>query len=332
METTSKQADGTDATVAVRCREITKAYGRGDASVQALRGVTLEVRSGELLMLVGPSGCGKTTLISVIAGVLERDGGICEVLGEDYGRMPELQRTRFRGRHIGFVFQALNLIPTLSAVENVAMPLVINGLPRVRAVTEACSILEKVGLDERMMRSFPQDLSGGQQQRIAIARALVHNPRLVVCDEPTSALDGETGNSAVMAFMRRLALVNNRAPISRTLIRAFLISQTASPGWKMVNWNVGIRSKCHHGRCSASCYRQQPMIRKTLLPILALAGLLVGIVAARRSAVSQPPAPPVLEAPKPPFRRFVAGSGLVEASSENIACWRTQIPAYFGSR
>ena len=196
--------------IAVRCLGLTKTYGQGSAAVQALRGVDLEVRAGELLMLVGPSGCGKTTFISVIAGVLSRDGGECVVFGRDYREMPELETTRFRGRNIGFVFQAFNLIPSLTAAENVAAPLIINRIKRRAAVQHANEVLEKVGFDERMMHSFPQDLSGGQQQRVAIARAMIHNPRLIVCDEPTSALDSETGHM-VMGLMRRVALDKDRA-------------------------------------------------------------------------------------------------------------------------
>jgi len=163
-------------------------------------------------MLVGPSGCGKTTLISIIAGVLGRDGGGCEVLGHDYDHMSQRETTCFRGKNIGFVFQAFNLIPTLTAAENVAAPLIINGARRDRAVDLASQTLGRVGFDDRMMRSSPVDLSGGQQQRVAIARALVHNPRLIVCDEPTSALDGETGQK-VMDLMRRIAMGKDRALI-----------------------------------------------------------------------------------------------------------------------
>jgi len=195
---------------AVWCHGLTKTYGKGTAAVQALRGVDLEVNAGELLMLVGPSGCGKTTFISVIAGVLGRDGGECVVFDHDYRKMPEIETTRFRGRNIGFVFQAFNLIPTLTAAENVAAPLIINGAKRRAAVHHANEVLAKVGFDERMMGSFPQDLSGGQQQRVAIARAMVHSPRLIVCDEPTSALDSETGHM-VMGLMRRVALDKDRA-------------------------------------------------------------------------------------------------------------------------
>lgn len=195
---------------AVLCHGVTKTFGRGAAAVQALRGVDLEVRMGELLMLVGPSGCGKTTLISVIAGVLDRDGGDCQVFGRDFKEMSSYEITRFRGRYIGFVFQAFNLIPSLSAAENVAAPLIINGAKARKASARAMEVLEAVGFDERMMRSQPPDLSGGEQQRVAIARSLVHNPRLIVCDEPTSALDSETGHK-VMELMRKLAVGSDRA-------------------------------------------------------------------------------------------------------------------------
>jgi putative ABC transport system ATP-binding protein len=196
--------------VAVRCDNVTKIFGAGSAAVRALRGVDLEVRTGELMMLVGPSGSGKTTLISVIAGVLSRDSGECCVFGRDYTRMSVDETTRFRGKNIGFVFQAWNLIPALTAAENVAVPLIINGTSRGAAVQRATEMLHKVGFDERMMNSFPPDLSGGQQQRIAIARSLIHNPRLIVCDEPTSALDSETGHT-VMQMMRQLAVGEDRA-------------------------------------------------------------------------------------------------------------------------
>jgi putative ABC transport system ATP-binding protein len=201
---------GASHSLAVQCRELTKSFGTGNAAVKALRGLNLEVRNGELLMLVGPSGCGKTTLISVIAGVLRRDGGSCTVFEEDYDRMSEDETTFFRGVNIGFVFQAFNLIPSLTTAENVATPLIINGTKPRAAVSHAREILVEVGFDDRMMRSLPKDLSGGQQQRVAIARALVHQPRLIVCDEPTSALDGETGRK-VMELLHKLGRGENRA-------------------------------------------------------------------------------------------------------------------------
>jgi putative ABC transport system ATP-binding protein len=187
----------------VHCRAVTKTYGSGSSAVKALRGIDLDVGRGELMMLVGPSGCGKTTLISVIAGVLDRDGGECAVLGEDYASMSGTARTRFRARNVGFVFQTFNLIPTLSIAENVAVPLLINDVPRRQAIAQAKDMLAQVGLGDRT-EDVPARLSGGQQQRVAISRALVHSPKLMVCDEPTSALDHATGQR-VMELLRHVA-------------------------------------------------------------------------------------------------------------------------------
>jgi putative ABC transport system ATP-binding protein len=196
---------------AVYCRGVTKTYGTGDTRVMALRGIDLDVRRGELLMLVGPSGCGKTTLISVIAAILDQDSGNCEVLGQDLHGMDQKERTRFRGASIGFVFQSFNLLPALSAVENVAVPLLINGVSWKNAETRAKEALVEVDLGARL-GALPAQLSGGQQQRVAIARALVHGPKLIVCDEPTSNLDHETGRS-VMNILRGVAKSPDRALI-----------------------------------------------------------------------------------------------------------------------
>jgi putative ABC transport system ATP-binding protein len=191
-----------DNNIAVRCRGVTKTYGAGDTAVQALRGIDLDVRTGELMMLVGPSGSGKTTLISVIAGILDHDDGDCRVFGHDFKHMPQRAKTAYRGLNVGFVFQQFNLLPTLNAAENVAVPLLINGVRRREAVRRARSVLERVGLGDRT-HSLPAELSGGQQQRVAIARAMVHDPKLIVCDEPTSSLDHETGPHGAGAAPRR---------------------------------------------------------------------------------------------------------------------------------
>jgi putative ABC transport system ATP-binding protein len=188
---------------------VTKTYRSNGTSVTALRGVDLEVRTGELLMLVGPSGCGKTTLISVIAGILDHDDGECRVFGVDFKQMPDRDRTSYRGHNIGFVFQAFNLLPTLTAAENVAVPLLINGMSRAQALERAEEALRRTGLGDRTA-SLPKQLSGGQQQRVAIARALVHGPKLIVCDEPTSSLDHETGHH-VMELLREVAVGPDRA-------------------------------------------------------------------------------------------------------------------------
>jgi putative ABC transport system ATP-binding protein len=195
--------------LAVRCQNVVKTYDTGGQKVTALNGVNLEIAMGELMMLVGPSGCGKTTLISVIAGILDQDEGYCEVFGEDLLNMSGQSKLNFRARNIGFVFQAFNLLPALSAAENVSIPLIINGAKRSDAERKAVAILEQVGLGARVT-ALPSELSGGQQQRVAIARALVHSPRLIVCDEPTSSLDHETGRN-VMTLLKDVALHNDRA-------------------------------------------------------------------------------------------------------------------------
>jgi putative ABC transport system ATP-binding protein len=204
-------AAGSNHDIVVRCRELTKAYGAGEASVMALRGIDLDVRRGELLMVVGPSGCGKTTLISVIAAILNQDSGQCEVLGHDLKNMGQKERTQFRGESIGYVFQMFNLLPALSAVENVSIPLLINGASRKNAEARATEALEAVGLGTRR-DALPAQLSGGQQQRVAIARALVHDPKLIVCDEPTSNLDHVAGRG-MMELLRDIAKSPDRALI-----------------------------------------------------------------------------------------------------------------------
>jgi putative ABC transport system ATP-binding protein len=201
----------TAAGCSISCRGITKTFGSGDATVHALRGVELEARWGEVMALVGPSGCGKTTLISILAGLLQRDQGELSVLGDDPSSMGAHERTKWRGRNVGFIFQQFNLIPQVSVVENVAVPLLLQGTPSREAIDRSAALLAEVGLKGRE-RSRPTKLSGGQQQRVAIARALVSNPRLLVCDEPTSALDGATGQR-VMGLIRDIAAHGERVVI-----------------------------------------------------------------------------------------------------------------------
>ncbi|WP_296824804.1 ABC transporter ATP-binding protein, partial [Sulfurovum sp.] len=174
----------------------------GEAEVKALQGVNLDVYEGELLMLVGPSGCGKTTFVSVVTALLGFDRGTCVVLDHDLSRMSDEAKTAFRGKEIGFVFQAFNLIPALSAAENVALPLTIFGASKATALSRSKEMLEAVGLEEKE-HVLPGNLSGGQQQRVAIARALVHQPKLVICDEPTSSLDHKSGQ-VVMELLKKL--------------------------------------------------------------------------------------------------------------------------------
>jgi putative ABC transport system ATP-binding protein len=185
-------AEPTSNNLAIHVRGVVKSFGSGGAKTMALKGVNFDARLGELLMIVGPSGCGKTTLLSVIAGTLECDEGEINVFDTSLHGLNNRDITEFRKRNVGFIFQQFNLIPTLSLVENVSVPLLINGVKRRVAEQKSRALLDQLGLqgrgDER-----PANLSGGQQQRVAIARALVHEPRLVICDEPTSALDKDTG-------------------------------------------------------------------------------------------------------------------------------------------
>jgi putative ABC transport system ATP-binding protein len=198
-------------TVAARLTGIEKSFGKSDSLVHVLKGSSLEVPLGEMQLLIGPSGCGKTTLLSVLCGTLIPDAGEVEVFGQPLHQMKSSAVTKFRGSNIGFVFQQFNLIPTLSITENVAVPLLINGVSTREAERRAKEVLQRVGLGERTGVK-PNKLSGGQQQRVAIARALVHGPRLMVCDEPTSALDKDTGLQ-IMELIREIANDANRAVI-----------------------------------------------------------------------------------------------------------------------
>jgi putative ABC transport system ATP-binding protein len=194
--------NGNNSHLAVHVRNVNKTFGMGEAKTFALKGVDFDARMGELLMIVGPSGCGKTTLLSAIAGTLEFEGEI-DVFGTPLHQLKAHQVTQFRMRNVGFIFQQFHLIPTLNLVENVSIPLLINGAPRKTAEEKSRALLDMLGLKGRGDDS-PTNLSGGQQQRVAIARALVHEPRLVICDEPTSALDKDTG-ARIMELLREVA-------------------------------------------------------------------------------------------------------------------------------
>lgn len=191
---------------AVYCKNLTKTYGRGNVRVEALRGISLTIHSGELRLIMGPSGSGKTTLISIIAGILTQDTGECLVKGLDINHLPDKERTHFRGQNIGFVFQAFRLVPTITIEENICIPLLLNGVPKKEALERAKVILSDFGMEDKI-GSFPPELSGGQQQRTAIARAIVHTPQFVVCDEPTSFLDHQTGIK-VMELLKNLVEKN----------------------------------------------------------------------------------------------------------------------------
>ena len=196
---------------AVHVRGVSKTFGVGGTAVAALKTVNFDAREGELLMIVGPSGCGKTTLLSTIAGTLQFDGGEIDVFGSALQKMTKSQTTAFRRQNIGFIFQEFHLIPALSAVENVSVPLLINGASRAVAEKKSHALLAQLGLEGRGDEP-PANLSGGQQQRVAIARALVHEPRLIICDEPTSALDKENG-ARIMELLRQVARAPGRCVV-----------------------------------------------------------------------------------------------------------------------
>jgi putative ABC transport system ATP-binding protein len=188
---------------AVELRKVSKSYREAELERVVLRDVSVTIASGEIAVLVGRSGSGKSTLLNVIAGIDRPSAGTVLVDGTDLTALDEQARTRFRRRHIGFVFQFFNLIPLLTVEENLLLPLELNGRADPAGVARARALLERVGLGGRG-DSFPDRLSGGEQQRVAIARALVHEPALILADEPTGNLDAETA-AGVLELLDTLA-------------------------------------------------------------------------------------------------------------------------------
>jgi putative ABC transport system ATP-binding protein len=187
---------------AVEATAVFKTYGSNGQAVHALRGVDVVVRRGEMVAVMGPSGCGKTTLLNCLSGLDEVDGGTVLIDGHDIAAMPDKVRTSYRASSMGFIFQTYNLLPVLSAVENVELPLVVAGVDRGEARSRAMDALDRVGLRERA-KARPLQMSGGQRQRVTIARSLVNNPAIVWADEPTGALDTNTSND-VLGLMEEL--------------------------------------------------------------------------------------------------------------------------------
>ena len=182
--------------VMVEARGVEKEYAAGGVRVHALRGVDLSISRGEMVAVMGPSGCGKTTLLNCLSGLDEFDRGEVLIGGESISGMPDRKRTRFRAERMGFVFQTYNLIPVLSAVENVELPLLVAGVKPTEARRRAMSVLDMVGVPEQAHKR-PNEMSGGQQQRVTVARSLVNDPVIVWADEPTGALDSETSAEIV---------------------------------------------------------------------------------------------------------------------------------------
>jgi putative ABC transport system ATP-binding protein len=184
----------------VVARGLRKVY-RGGSEVEALKGIDLDIARGELLAIIGPSGSGKTTLLNCLSGLEQIDGGEVLVDGKDLAELSDDDRTEYRAQSMGFVFQAFNLLPVLSAVENVEIPMLLLGEGSRQARTRALETLDQVGLAPRADHK-PEQLSGGEQQRVAVARALVHRPAVVFADEPTGNLDSESTQSILDLFLR----------------------------------------------------------------------------------------------------------------------------------
>ena len=186
-----------------------KTYAQGEAAMRALDEVTFDLHAGELALLVGPSGSGKTTLLSIMGCILRPTSGSLRVLGDEVTRLAERDLPVIRRERIGFVFQAFNPFPTLTALQNVALTLDLKGVPGRAARDKAAALLDQVGLANKL-GAYPADLSGGQKQRVAIARALAGDPPILLADEPTAALDSQSGRT-VMDLLQRLARERGRA-------------------------------------------------------------------------------------------------------------------------
>jgi putative ABC transport system ATP-binding protein len=183
-------------------RDVWKIYGSGETEVAALKGLDLEVVRGEMVAIMGPSGCGKTTLLNCFSGLDDVTKGHVTLEGTDIHAMSDRKKSEYRAKRTGFVFQSYNLLPILSAVENVEMPLLVSGVPPKEARKRATETLTQLGLGDRIHHR-PAELSGGQQQRVSLARALVNRPAIVWADEPTGNLD-EEGSRKVTALLREL--------------------------------------------------------------------------------------------------------------------------------
>ena len=186
----------------MQANELWKLYASGESTVQAVKGVNVTIREGEMIAIMGPSGCGKTTLLNVLSGIDEPTAGEVTIDSKSLFAVSDNERSRMRAEYLGFIFQDFNLLPVLSAVENVELPLLLLGKPANEARNTALDALQAVGLGERSGHR-PSELSGGQQQRVAIARAIVHNPSVVLCDEPTGNLDSAT-SASVMDLLKSI--------------------------------------------------------------------------------------------------------------------------------
>ncbi len=210
--------------VVIEAHDVQKTYDAGSITVYALRGVSLQVRRGEMVAIMGPSGCGKTTLLNSLSGLDDFDSGSVMINGQDITRMSDNKKTDFRARQMGFIFQTYNLLPVLTSAENVELPLIVSGTKPSEARKLAIQSLAKVNLAEKANQR-PNQLSGGQRQRVTIARSIVNRPAIMWADEPTGALDSKTANE-IMDLLVEL----NRAENQTTV---------------MVTHDASIAARCH---------------------------------------------------------------------------------------
>ena len=186
----------------MQASELWKLYASGESTVQAVKGVNVSIGEGEMIAIMGPSGCGKTTLLNVLSGIDEPTSGTVTIDDKSLFTASDNERSKMRAEYLGFIFQDFNLLPVLSAVENVELPLLLLGNSAGEARSTALDALSAVGLGDRSEHR-PSELSGGQQQRVAIARAIVHNPSVILCDEPTGNLDSAT-SASVMTLLKNI--------------------------------------------------------------------------------------------------------------------------------
>jgi len=217
----------------LKIRQLVRSYREGKRERPVLTGLDLQVNAGECVALLGRSGSGKSTLLNLMAGIDLPDSGDILIQGENLTQLSEQERTLFRRRHIGFVYQSFNLIPTLTAAENIALPLELNALPEQQIEARVSKLLQQVGLEDRAA-AFPDQLSGGEQQRIAIVRALAHRPALILADEPTGNLDAVTGSSILQLLT---GLARNA---EQTLIMVTHSLEVANAADRMVNLEQGV--------------------------------------------------------------------------------------------
>ena len=192
----------------IQAQQVKKIYRNGALRVEALNDITMQVEEGEMVAIMGPSGCGKTTLLNCLSGLDTIDEGNVFIKGDNLRDLSDNERTAYRARHMGFIFQDFNLLPVLSAVENVELPMLVSRIPGKKARKRALEMLDRVGLSDRA-RHRPAELSGGQRQRVTIARALTNDPAIVWADEPTGNLDSETAED-IMNLICRLNRENGQ--------------------------------------------------------------------------------------------------------------------------